>query len=91
MYMYIGGYPKKHEYSYLTNTDFSGCIKDVQIGQKAVNINEYVSAYTVKPGCPAKVSPAVHDSMPGKVDSAYVSVYAFKCSFILLFLSADLS
>ena len=50
--IYIGGHPKEHQFYNVTNKDFEGCIKDLQIATEVQNLNKNIEAFRVVPGCP---------------------------------------
>jgi laminin alpha 3/5 len=54
--IYIGGFPKEHPFYEVTNLDFEGCIKELQIGTEQQNLNNHKEAIGVVPGCPITVS-----------------------------------
>lgn len=51
----FGGYPRRHEFPQVSNTDFDGCIDEVYIMGQPVDLSRNIEAYGVTPGCPAKV------------------------------------
>lgn len=54
--MFFGGYPQNHEFGRdVSNVDFDGCIDDVYITGRPVDLSENIKAYGVTPGCPVKV------------------------------------
>lgn len=55
--IYFGGYAGPHPYREFTNSGFEGCIRDVQLGSRKLDLssNKEASANVAK-GCPATVS-----------------------------------
>lgn len=54
--MVFGGYPQSHEFvGDVTNVDYDGCIDEVYITGRPVDLSENIKAYGVTPGCPVKV------------------------------------
>lgn len=51
--IYIGGYPDRHSFYEVTNTDFEGCIKELQIGTEQQNLQNLKKVLRAVPGCPS--------------------------------------
>lgn len=51
----FGGFPNKHNYITVTQTQFDGCIDNVVIMGSALHLGFNVKSYDVTPGCPVKV------------------------------------
>ncbi|CAG2159955.1 unnamed protein product [Oppiella nova] len=49
--IYIGGYPNHHHYYEVTNVDFEGCIKELQIGTDRQNLQNVKEVLGAVPGC----------------------------------------
>lgn len=49
--IYIGGFPGVHSYYELTKDGFDGCIKDFQIGNDLINLNNNQNSMGTSPGC----------------------------------------
>ena len=55
--IYFGGFPGQHSYPEVTNVDFEGCISEVQISTRKVDLRANIDASPkVVVGCPATVS-----------------------------------
>jgi len=52
-FVYFGGYPGKHSYSEVTNKDFEGCIEDVLVERRPLDLTEAVETRSTIVGCPA--------------------------------------
>lgn len=57
--IFVGGYPRNHDYLDVTNIDFEGCIKDLQIGTQLKDLNNNKEALGVVSGCPATIAQTV--------------------------------
>ena len=51
--IYIGGFPDQHQFYEVTNIDFEGCIKDLQIGTEQQNLQNLKEVLRAVPGCPS--------------------------------------
>ncbi|XP_054153409.1 laminin subunit alpha-like [Oppia nitens] len=51
--IYIGGYPNHHFYYEVTNVDFEGCLKELQIGTEQQNLQNIKEMLRAVPGCPS--------------------------------------
>ncbi|XP_023237076.1 laminin subunit alpha-like [Centruroides sculpturatus] len=67
--IFIGGYPRNHGYSDVTNVDFEGCIDNVQIGTQLQDLNNNKEALGVVSGCPPMIARTISFSniTPGYV------------------------
>ena len=52
--LYIGGLPAPSTSFQIETHDFFGCIRNVHIDQKFLDLNNYVMEYGTAPGCPEK-------------------------------------
>ena len=51
--IYIGGFPDQHQFYEVTNFDFEGCIKELQIGTEQQNLQNLKEVLRAVPGCPS--------------------------------------